>query len=447
MAYLGAGAVTSSDPRADRLAGLFPATTDRAVFDHLRVVHDGGDDPDDGSAAVRPDASKTPISWLLTDASHHASTRTLIRDLAALLSDRGMPLLRVTCFVRTLHPQASGSNVVWLRDRPNPRTVRVLRGMEDTPAFQASPLPLIFQGAAAIRRRLDVPEQTLDFPVLADLRELGATDYVAMPLAFSDGMINFMTWATDRPGGFETEELTVLWELLPALSLRIEVIERRELTRQLLEVYLGRQTGRRVLAGAIARGETASIRAAVWYSDIKDFTVLSDRLPRQEIIDLLNDYFEASVQAVEERGGEILKFLGDGMLAIFPVEGDDRAATDRTACKAAIGAARDTVQMVREMNRRRPKQDRPTVDFGIALHLGEVGYGNIGGLERLDFTVIGPAVNLASRIEQLTRGLGVRVLASADFAAATGETLTPMGRHRVKGLEHLVEVFAPSDLL
>ena len=266
MAYLGAGAVTSSDPRADRLAGLFPATTDRAVFDHLRVVHDGGDDPDDGSAAVRPDASKTPISWLLTDASHHASTRTLIRDLAALLSDRGMPLLRVTCFVRTLHPQASGSNVVWLRDRPNPRTVRVLRGMDDTPAFQASPLPLIFQGAAAIRRRLDVPEQTLDFPVLADLRELGATDYVAMQLAFSDGMINFMTWATDRPGGFETEELTVLWELLPALSLRIEVIERRELTRQLLEVYLGRQTGRRVLAGAIARGETASIRAAVWYS-------------------------------------------------------------------------------------------------------------------------------------------------------------------------------------
>ncbi len=439
--------MTSSDPRDDRLAGLFPVTTDRAVIDHLRIMHDGSADPEDGPAAVRPDASRTPVAWLLTDASQHASTRTLIRDLAALLTDRGMPLLRVTCFVRTLHPQASGSSVVWLRDRPNPRTVRVLRGMEDTPAFQASPLPLIFQGAAAIRRRLDVPEQALDFPVLADLRELGATDYVAMPLVFSDGMINFMTWATDRPGGFDTEELTVLWELLPALSLRIEVIERRELTRQLLEVYLGRQTGRRVLAGAIARGETAAMRAAVWYSDIKDFTVLSDRLPRQEIIDLLNDYFEASVQAVEERGGEILKFLGDGMLAIFPVEGEDRAAADRAACRAAIGAARDTVQMVRALNRRRLKQDRPTVDFGIALHLGEVGYGNIGGLERLDFTVIGPAVNLASRIEQLTRGLGVRVLASADFAAATGETLTPMGQHRVKGLQHLVEVFAPSDLL
>lgn len=441
--------MTSSDARGDRTAGLLAPGSDPGIARHLRILHDGGE-VIDGAGAPRPDPSMTPVTWLLTEASRHTETRTLIRDLTALLTDRGMPLLRVTCFVRTLHPQASGASVVWLRDRPDPRSVRILRGMEDTPAFQASPLPLIFQGAAAIRRRLDIPEQTLDFPVLADLRELGATDYVAMPLAFSDGMINFMTWATDRPGGFSTGELTVLWELLPALALRIEVIERRQLTAQLLEVYLGRQTGQRVLAGAIARGETASIRAAVWYSDIKDFTVLSDLLPRQELIDLLNGYFEASVQAVEERGGEILKFLGDGMLAIFPVasaDGADAVAADRAACTGAIAAARDTVKMVRALNQRRLKQERPTVDFGIALHLGEVGYGNIGGLERLDFTVIGPAVNLASRIEGLTRGLGVRVLASAAFAGAAGETLTPMGRHPVKGLSHPVEVFAPSDLL
>lgn len=439
--------MTSSDPRGDRTAALLTPGTDPSIARHLRILHDGGEITVDGPGATRPDPSTTPVNWLLTEASRHTETRTLIRDLAALLTDRGMPLLRVTCFVRTLHPQASGSSVVWLRDRPDPRSVRILRGMEDTPAFQASPLPLIFQGAAAIRRRLDIPEQTLDFPVLADLREVGATDYVAMPLAFSDGMINFMTWATDRAGGFSTAELTVLWELLPALSLRIEVIERRLLTAQLLEVYLGRQTGQRVLAGDIARGETASIRAAVWYSDIKDFTVLSDLLPRQELIDLLNGYFEASVQAVEERGGEILKFLGDGMLAIFQVADDAGEGGDRAACAAAVAAARDTVKMVRALNQRRLKQDKPTVDFGIALHLGEVGYGNIGGLERLDFTVIGPAVNLASRIEGLTRSLGVRVLASADFADCAGETLTPMGRHPVKGLSHPVEVFAPSDLL
>ncbi|MEQ8398953.1 adenylate/guanylate cyclase domain-containing protein [Thalassobaculum sp.] len=438
--------MTSSDPGSTVKIGLPNVDADSAVGRHLRVLHDGGGSGME-SPTARPDPALPPITWLLTEASSHTSTRTLIRDLSALLTDRGLPLTRVTCFVRTLHPQTSGSSVVWLRDRPDPRSLRILRGMEDTPAFQASPMPLIFEGAAAIRRRLDLPEQELDFPVLADLRDMGATDYVAMPLAFSDGMINFMTWATDRPGGFSTEELTVLWDLLPALALRIEVIEQRDLTRQLLEVYLGRQTGRRVLAGAIARGETAAMRAAVWYSDIKDFTVLSDKLPRQDIIDLLNSYFEAAVQAVEERGGEILKFLGDGMLAIFPAEGPVDREADRAACAAAIGAARDTVQLVRALNRRRLKQDKPVVDFGIALHIGEVGYGNIGGLERLDFTVIGPAVNLASRIEGLTRNLGVRVLASAEFASAADETLTAMGRHPVKGLERPVEVFAPSDLL
>jgi len=425
--------VTSSDRRA-------PLSVDPEVDEHLRVLHDGGDTS--GTPPPRPDSALPPVTWLLTDAAGHASSRTLIRDLSALLVDRGLPLLRVTCFVRTLHPQASGTSVVWTRGRPDPRAIRVLRGMEDTPAFQASPLPLIFQGAAAIRRRLDVAGETFDFPVLADLREIGATDYVAMPLVFSDGLINFMTWATDRPGGFSTEELTVLWELLPALSLRVEVIERRELTRQLLEVYLGRRTGRRVLAGEIIRGRAEPIRGAIWYSDMKDFTALSDRLPRQELIDLLDAYFEASVQAVDERGGEVLKFLGDGMLAIFPADGDDAAA-----CTAAVGAARDTVQLVRALNRRRLAQDKATVDFGIALHLGEFGYGNVGGPERLDFTAIGPAVNLASRIEALTRTLGVRVLASAEFAAAAHETLTPMGEHPVKGLARPVEVFAPSDLL
>lgn len=438
--------MTSSDPGSTVKIGLPNVDADSAVGRHLRVLHDGGGSGTE-SPTARPDPALPPITWLLTEASSHTSTRTLICDLSALLTDRGLPLTRVTCFVRTLHPQTSGSSVVWLRDRPDPRSLRILRGMEDTPAFQASPMPLIFEGAAAIRRRLDLPEQELDFPVLADLRDMGVTDYVAMPLAFSDGMINFMTWATDRPGGFSTEELTVLWDLLPALALRIEVIEQRDLTRQLLEVYLGRQTGRRVLADAIARGETAAMRAAVWYSDIKDFTVLSDKLPRQDIIDLLNSYFEAAVQAVEERGGEILKFLGDGMLAIFPAEGPVDREADRVACAAAIGAARDTVQLVRALNRRRLKQDKPVVDFGIALHIGEVGYGNIGGLERLDFTVIGPAVNLASRIEGLTRNLGVRVLASTEFASAADETLTAMGRHPVKGLERPVEVFAPSDLL
>jgi adenylate cyclase len=389
----------------------------------------------------------TPAVWVLGDAAAYTSRRALIRDLGRLLVLRGFPLARLTCFIRTLHPQASGNSVIWMRDGGDPTVFRVLRGMESTTAFQSSPMPVIFSGAMGIRRRLDLPGELDDFPILKDLREEGCTDYVAMPLIFSDGMINFVTWAADRPGGFTTAELTELYDLMPALAARLEILERRDLTRQLMEIYLGKETGHRVLAGDIVRGESRSIRAAIWVSDLRDFTGLSDRLPREQIIQLLDAFFELAVQAVEERGGEVLKFLGDGMLAIFP--GEDNG--DVQACRNALAAARDTTMMIRALNARRLKAGKERIDFGIALHLGEVGYGNIGGAERLDFTVIGPAVNLASRVESLTRALGVRVLASEAFAGclaqSTAETLTDMGAHRVKGLDESVRVFAPSDLL
>lgn len=402
---------------------------------------------DDNSARAPLDPSVAPVDWLLGPAAVYTSRTRLIDDLARLLVARGLPLVRFTAFLRTLHPQATGHSVIWYREAEQPQALRVLRGMEDTEAFRRSPLPVIFEGAAGIRRRLDVADENFDFPVLDDLKAEGMTDYVAMPLVFSDGLINFVTWCSDKPGGFSTNELGELWDMLPALSLRLEVVERRALTEQLLRIYLGGQTAERVLSGQIVRGRAESIRAAVWYSDLRDFTVLSDRLDRDVIIDLLDAYFEAAVQAVEERGGEILKFLGDGMLAIFPADENSGAEGDVAACRAALAAARDTVTLIRAMNRRRLRYDKPSIEYGVALHLGEVGYGNIGGPERLDFTVIGPAVNLASRIEGLTRTLGVRVLASADFAETVRETLTPMGEHPVKGLSRPVTVFAPSDLL
>jgi len=389
------------------------------------------------------DPNISPLDWLLTAAGSYGSRRALVRDLGRLMVERGFPLFRASCFVRTLHPQTSGRSVIWYRDLEEPTALRVMRGMESTPAFKNSPMPVIFEGAMGIRRRLDHPDEQNDFPVLDDLRREGATDYVAMPIHFSDGNINFATWTADRPGGFSTEELSEIYHLMPAFSMRMEILERRDLTRQLLEVYLGRETGHRVLDGQIIRGEARGIRAAVWFSDIRNFTELSDRLPRDAVIELLDSFFELAVQAVEERGGEVLKFLGDGMLAIFPAEEEGDAA----ACRNALAAARDTVKMMDVMNKRRRKHGKDIVDFGIALHLGEVGYGNIGGAERLDFTVIGPAVNLASRIEGLTRICGCRLLASADFAGCIDETLHDMGSHEVKGVDRPVQVFAPSDLL
>jgi adenylate cyclase len=404
-------------------------------------------DDDDDSGLPPVDPRLTPLQWILTVSSAYSSRRFLARDLGRLMVARGYPLMRMTYFITTLHPQATGTSIIWYRDVDEPRQMRVMRGMQQTTAYKQSPMPLIFEGAQGIRRRLDMEGEQNDFPILDDLREEGATDYVAMPLVFSDGNINFTTWTADRPGGFNTEELREIWEFMPALSLRMEVLERRDLTRQLLTTYLGRNTGERILAGEIVRGVAEGIRAAVWYTDIRDFTALSDRLSRNEIIDMLDDYFERAVQAVEERGGEVLKFLGDGMLAIFPADpSKGEAEGDMAACRLALTAARDTVTLMRTLNDMRFRQDKPAINYGIALHLGEVGYGNIGGAERLDFTVIGPAVNLANRIEGLTRTLGVRVLASREFAHAAGEPLTALGGHPVKGLDRPIDVFTPSDL-
>lgn len=431
--------------QADAQANLYRALSprDEEARQLVRFL-----DADDDTNVPPVNPQRTPLQWILRDSAVYTSRRLLARDLGRLLVARGYPLMRMTYFINTLHPQATGTSIIWYRDIDEPRHLHVLRGMQDTPAFKHSPLPLIFEGAQGIRRRLDMEGEQNDFPILDDLREEGATDYVAIPLVFSDGSINFTTWTADRPGGFSTEELHEIWEFMPALSLRMEVLERRDLTRQLLGTYLGRNTAERILSGEIVRGVADGIRAAIWYTDIRDFTTLSDELSRDEIIDLLDDYFERTVQAVEERGGEVLKFLGDGMLAMFPADPERGVADgDTEACRLALAAARDSVTLLRTLNESRRRRGKHEIDYGIALHIGEIGYGNIGGAERLDFTVIGPAVNLANRIEGLTRALGTQVLASRDFADAVDEELTSLGSHPVKGLARPIDVFTPPDLL
>lgn len=438
----GTGAATPREP--DTQFNLQRADTPRDE-ETRRLVRILDEDDDAGAPPVDP--QRTPLQWILRDAASYASRRFLARDLGRLLVARGYPLMRMTYFITTLHPQATGTSIIWYRDGGEPRYMHVLRGMQDTVAYKRSPLPLIFEGAQGIRRRLDMDGEQNDFPILDDLRSEGATDYVAIPLVFSDGSINFTTWTADRPGGFSTDELREIWEFMPALSMRMEVLERRDLTRQLLSTYLGRNTGERILSGEIVRGKAEGIRAAIWYTDIRDFTTLSDQLDRDAIIDLLDEYFERTVQAVEERGGEVLKFLGDGMLAMFPADPARGVADgDAEACRLALGAARDSVTLLRALNTSRLRNGRQAIDFGIALHIGEIGYGNIGGAERLDFTVIGPAVNLTNRIEGLTRTLGVRVLASRAFADSVGEPMTGLGSHPVKGLTRPIDVFTPPDL-
>lgn len=391
------------------------------------------------STLTEEDLALPPGRWLLERSTSVSSMRALIRDLCHLLVVQGMPLQRVSCFIRTLHPQANGRSVIWHKTMRDPEELMVLHGIEESQIFKDSPLPVIFNGAGAIRRRLADPSVPLDYPILKDLKDEGTTDYVAMPLKFSDGEINFVTWTTDVPDGFTTEQLSILDSLLPILALRTEILERQKLTEELLQVYLGRNTGQRVLNGAIRRGGTETIRAAILYADVRGFTAASDTLPGPEIISMLNDYFEVMSQPIEERGGEILKFIGDGLLAIFPLGSDSSEGEADAALKAAIEAQ----ILLRGRNAIRKKHGKPVIEHALGLHVGDVSYGNIGSPTRLDFTVIGPAVNLASRLQGLGKDLGHPIVTSEPIALRSSLPLKTLGSHPVRGLRAPVEVFTP----
>jgi class 3 adenylate cyclase len=257
-------------------------------------------------------------------------------------------------------------------------------------------------------------------------------------MKFGQGEIHGISWASRAPGGFTDQDLTIVQDLVPALSVTIEVLHQRRTTATLLDTYLGREAGRRVLTGSIRRGEATTLAAALWYCDMRGFTQLSDRLERDQIVELLDDYFGCMAVPVEAMGGEILKFVGDAMLAIFPMRDDlDR---DR-ACRDALTAAERALLDRDELNKVRGRASKPELKVGLGLHHGPVMYGNIGAATRLDFTVIGPAVNLVTRIESLCPALDRPLLTSRPFASPCGSRLKTLGLHALKGIEVPQEIF------
>jgi adenylate cyclase len=338
-----------------------------------------------------------------------------------------------------MHPEVAARTVVWRRGEAGHVQVDHGYGMRLSDDYQNSPVRLVQEGAAAFRRRLEGPDAARDFPILDELAELGVTDYVIMPLLFSTGDTSFISWASDRPGGFATDELSLLYDLLPLIALRVELEASYQTRETLLSTYLGREPARRVLSGSIRRGQVESIRAAIWISDLRAFTRMTDRLPSSAVIALLNDYFDVLAEVVERNGGEILKFLGDGLLAIFE---EGTAACDQ--CAGALSAAEQALATFDSLNHERTGEGQPEIRFGIGLHLGDVQFGNIGSRERLDFTVIGPAVNEAARVEALCKVLDRRLLISAAFAEAAGlEGLVSLGFHALRGVSEPQEIFAP----
>jgi adenylate cyclase len=379
---------------------------------------------------------RTPIhAWLVHEAQRLPTAEHLLEQLGQRLIGEGVPLFRATFNLLTLHPQLRAVSLIWRRDRAGVETLRVEHGVELTDRYLNSPIRILFEGAAAVRQRLDIPGAPLPFPIYEELRQEGATDYVAMPLVFSDGRSHGSTWATDRPGGFTSEHLALIYDLLPLVVLILEARLTRRIARNLLETYVGLRSGERILNGEIRRGTGETLEAAIWYCDLRGFTAMSETLPGAELIATLNAYFERMAGPVETEGGEVLKFMGDGMLAVFPVDQAD------AHCRA-FAAAEGAIAGMAALNRERETAGLPSLGFGIALHAGEVVYGNIGAPNRLDFTVIGPAVNQAVRIEALCRELGRPLLVSAAFRASCPLDLVSLGRFGLRGVREPAEVFA-----
>ncbi len=388
--------------------------------------------------------SSSLLEWLLLEAWLAETPGVLTAELARHLSATGMPLMRLNVGIWTLHPQLVGKTLTWTKAADSVTVVNTPRGALTTPAYLKSPVRFVSEGLGGVRQRLDVENPEFHFPVMDELREAGGTDYVAMPLPFSDGQIHTLTLASDDPNGFTVAGLGQLYLAIPTLSRLFEAHTVRQNTAVLLDTYLGPRTGRQVLNGLTQRGDGENIHAVIWFCDLRESSALADSMPREEFLQSLNDYFDAVGGAVQEHGGEVLRFIGDAVLAIFPT-GENGGSGPRhsaaQACYDAIEAVRSADSRMIELNERRSGENKDPLGFGIGLHLGEVTYGNIGTPERLEFTVIGAAANEAARLENLTKELQTQVLVSDTFAGAFPETLKPMGRHALRGVNQEMDVF------
>ena len=391
------------------------------------------------------DAEETTLSgiadWIL-DEGRCLRLGELIAGFGGRLGRAGIPVSRISLHIRQLHPQFYSRGFFWRRGEAVATESPREHGIERTSAYLDSPLYRVYEHGETVRRRLEDPAAPLDFPILEEVRAEGATDYIVLGMPFRAGSGQAITLATDRPGGFSDADIALVKGALPAFAATAELINLERMAEALLTTYVGGSTGRRVLAGDIRRGDVRRIRAVLWFSDLRNFTSLSETLPGEAVIDLLNDYFEAAAEPITAAGGEILKFIGDAMLAILPVAGDGEEDL-RRACENALAAADTAVSAFEAVNALRAGAGKQTFRAGLALHVGEVLYGNIGTESRLDFTVIGPAVNLVSRIEQLCADQGRSVVLSSDFALRLSRPLTSLGRHKLRGIAETQEIFAP----
>lgn len=377
------------------------------------------------------------IDYLVEEARRIDGAPEFLDVICSRIVAEGVPLDRCTAHARTLHPEIFGFTVRWLRDRP-PEYIPHYHGARTDAAYENSAIYWLYGGAERFRRRIGNPNVALDFSILPELKAEGFTDYLALRLPFTDGTCAALTLATRRAQGFDDEDIGFFDALMPYLALVFEARIGHRISENVVKTYLGEDAGRRVLRGEVTRGSGQVIDAAILFADVRGFTAISEALPGDQVIELLNAYFESVIEPVEGHGGQVLKLIGDGVLAIFPL---GRGGA-KPACFAAATAAVGAFANLAEVNLRRDAAGLRTIRIGITLHVGSVIYGNIGATSRLDFTVIGHAVNLVSRMQTLCRRFEKAMLFSADFVRQSGIPSLSMGRQELQGVAEPQEVFA-----
>ncbi len=387
-----------------------------------------------------PIVSADIVQWLYSDASHLAGTLEIVSELAERLQAGGVPVDRVSTGIWLVHPNVRAEASIWTSEgqRELQRYTPENSSDED---YHSSPISRVHETLEPVRVELQRVEGAADeFPVTQDLKTRGYTDYISLPMPFSDGSVKVASFATKAPGGFTASHLGVFDSLMRPLALVCELKTLRRTAETILETYVGPRAGPKVLDGTTRRGEGEWIKAVVSFADIRGFTRLSNTLPADRLIVFLNKYFGAMTAAVEAHGGEVLKFIGDEVMAIFPYETEEEA---RDAALRAMYAARETLSRIEHINSSRTCMATPDMSVGIALHAGDVFYGNVGSETRLDFTVVGPVVNLAARIAELSKDLERQILVSDAIADIMGCRSGLFGRYHVKGFDEPVSVYSP----
>ena len=372
------------------------------------------------------------VDWLMEGARPSRLPRDVLLETCRRTVAAGVPIHRVGVFVRTLHPNTLGRAFIWQADKHAVEMTEAGNDLLESEAFLKSPIRLVITENVEVRRRLADAGCPMDFPILADLRADGGTDFIAVPLRFINGEVHAASFATRSPGGFRDDELAALRRLLAPFTRMVEIFGNMLKARNILDAYLGPSAGQKVLAGQIKRGDGEDINAVIWFCDLRDSTPLADSMSRRDFLALLNDYFECVLGPVLENHGEVLRFIGDAALAIFPV-----GERPGEAVAKALAAAREAVMRMDKLNQTRSRPLR----FGIGLHLGELTYGNIGTPTRIEFTVIGAAANEAARIEALCKVLKVDFLVSEQVARALPQPWRSLGLHTLRGVGDKMELF------